>query len=128
MYTFYQKFLHWLIRFKHSPKNRCKNVSKLHKILILLSVPVLYVTMSTMSFSGIVMSEAGGYGINFFGFYKIPSFLEKSDFLSSWAHFIHSQFGFIAAGIILLHILASLYHHFVLKDNTLKNMLFKPDR
>jgi cytochrome b561 len=106
-------------------KTRSGSVSSnnFHKVLIKISVPVLYLMMLTMALSGFVMTYAAGYDLNFFGVYKIPSFMEKSHDISAFVNIIHKTGAFFALFIFASHILAAFYHHFYLKDESLKSML-----
>lgn len=94
------------------------------QILSKLSVPVLYLSLLTMIFSGIVMSNAGGYPINVFNLFIFPDFIGKNIAIAQAANTVHKTMAWIIIGLIVLHTLAALYHQFILKDNLLKRMLF----
>lgn len=83
---------------------------------------LLYLFMLIMPISGVMMSRFGGYDIPVFGLFTISS-LEKNKELATLSHTIHvtAIWGFIA--LIVLHIGAAFYHHFVRKDNVLIRML-----
>lgn len=88
-----------------------------------LSAPVLYLAMITMPLSGIVMSQAGGHPISVFGWFTVPTFIEKNEALGKLAWQLHGLAGKIFIGLICLHILAALYHQLVLKNNLLGRMI-----
>jgi cytochrome b561 len=82
----------------------------------------LYLCMFLMPISGIMMSRFGGYDIDVFGLFVIPA-LEKNAELAYAFHTIHEITAFGFSGLIILHICAALYHHFIFKDNTLIKMI-----
>jgi len=83
---------------------------------------LLYVFMLIMPISGVMMSRFAGYDISVFGLFVIPG-LEKNEGLSTLFHTIHvtAIWGFIA--VIIMHIGAAFYHHFIRKDNVLMRMI-----
>lgn len=84
---------------------------------------LLYVFMLTMPISGVLMSRFGGYDISVFNIFTIPAAAEKNMEL---AGLFHSTHGYAAWGFVILivtHILAAFYHHFIRKDNTLIRMI-----
>lgn len=83
---------------------------------------ILYILMVVMPLSGFLMSTMGGRSIDMFGVFTIESF-EKNQSVSSQAHDIHMTVAWVIAGLIILHTLGALYHHFIHKDNVLKRML-----
>lgn len=83
----------------------------------------LYLFMVVYPFSGFLMSVMGGRGVDVFSFIHVPAFTDgKTDFASN-AHYIHVNLTYFAIGLISFHILAALYHHFVVKDDVLKRMI-----
>jgi cytochrome b561 len=94
-----------------------------HKILIKASVPLLYLGMFLMAFSGFVFAIASGYGIKFFNIIDIPLLFDKSDMIRDFFVSVHVIVAPLMMVLIILHFLASLYHHFYLKDGTLKSMV-----
>lgn len=84
---------------------------------------LLYVFMLMMPISGLLMSYFGGYPISVFELFIIPSASEKTIELAKIFHTIHeyAAWGFVT--LIIVHILAALYHHFIRKDTTLIRMI-----
>lgn len=83
---------------------------------------LLYLFMFLMPISGILMTRFGGHEINVFNLFTLSAF-EKNVELSKIFHDIHFTSAFLFAGLIGLHILAGLYHHFIRKDNVLIRMI-----
>jgi cytochrome b561 len=88
-----------------------------------LSAPVLYILMLMMPISGIIMSQGGGHAISLFGWFTLPSLIEKNPFLGKLAWQIHGYTGKMLIGMIGLHFIAALYHQWILKNNLLRRMI-----
>ena len=83
---------------------------------------LLYISLFTMVFSGWGMSSWGGHAVSFWGLnLALPVVLDKTfgHLLAS----IHLWAAWTLFSLIVLHLLAALYHHFFLRDNVLSGML-----
>lgn len=74
----------------------------------------LYLLMVLVPVSGYLMSNAGGYPINFFGLGELPALVGKSKGLGGFAHEAHELMGFAILAVILLHVAGAIKHR--LKD------------
>lgn len=83
----------------------------------------LYICMLVMPASGIIMSQAAGYTANFFFAYQLPALCEKNAAISHIAHETHTYASWVLMALVVLHVLASLKHHFILKDRILRRMM-----
>ncbi len=83
----------------------------------------LYAVMLIMPLSGYVMSMGGGHGITFFGMWKIPDFIGKNESLAYLGHEIHEITATIIYVLVVLHILAALYHYYIKGNGVLTRML-----
>ncbi len=92
-------------------------------LLSRLSAPILYLAMITMPVSGLTMSQAGGHPVSIFGWYTLPTLIDKNPALGKLAWQIHGYAGKIFIALICLHILAALYHQLILKNNLLGRMI-----
>jgi cytochrome b561 len=101
------------------------SLSSWHHRLAKLSPFAFYSLMFLMPLSGIVLSQAAGYPINLYNIATLPTLLFKNPDLSKTAALIHKYGAFAFIGILILHISAAFYHHFILKTNILKRMLPK---
>ena len=61
--------------------------------------------------------------VNFFGLFTIPCMISKNEHLGNILDFTHETLGYLILVLVGIHILAALYHHFIVKDNVLKRML-----
>lgn len=93
----------------------------LHKFVANTNIKLLYLFMFVMPTSGIIMSLYSGRNIDAFLF-TIPSF--KTDVpISKLAGMVHGYSAIILCILIGLHLSGALFHHFILKNNTLRKML-----
>ena len=82
----------------------------------------LYVTMLLMPVTGICYMLGNGYGLTLFGM----ELAERTDIETPWLATIgsvHSPLAWLFLGMLLGHTIAALYHHWVLRDDTMKRML-----
>ncbi|MBK8570719.1 MAG: cytochrome b [Nitrosomonadales bacterium] len=82
----------------------------------------LYALMIAMPLAGWLLLSAEGKPIPFFGLH-LPTLIGKSKFLADVIEEIHEAGGTIGYFLIGLHAAAALYHHYFVRDNTLRRML-----
>ena len=86
---------------------------------------LIYALLVAMPLIGWAQSSARARHFKLFGL-PVPSLVRHdADFaetLASW----HAQLAWVLLGLIGLHALAALYHHYVLRDHVLKAMLPRP--
>ena len=82
----------------------------------------LYVLMFAQPLSGIMMSQAAGFPVSFFGFFEFPLFLDKNPELAKTFLSIHGTVWIILVISGTGHAGAALHHHFIKKDNVLRQM------
>ncbi|AIF46954.1 cytochrome b [Dyella japonica] len=82
----------------------------------------LYVLLLVQPLLGWALSSAEGKPVHFFGL-TLPSLVasdeDLADRLTDW----HQGVAWVLLALITLHVAASLWHHFVLRDRTLRMML-----
>ena len=85
---------------------------------------LLYVLLVAQVVLGFLFRWAQGHPAGFFGLFSIPGPFGQLDRpVRRQIHEIHEWVGWAIVIIALLHALAALYHHYVLKDRVLKRML-----
>ncbi len=89
-----------------------------------INIFFLYFLMVAMPISGITSSLMSGHDISFYGIFSIKAVGSYST-IAEYAGFAHGIMAFIFVTLITLHIIAALYHHFILKDNILRRMINK---
>jgi len=84
---------------------------------------MLYSIMFLMPLTGWLMSSATGFPVSVFGFFTLPDLIKPDKALQHFFATAHNYIAYAAIGLISLHILAALKHHFIDKDNILRRML-----
>ena len=82
----------------------------------------LYVLMIGMPLMGWLTLSAEGKVVTFFGLH-LPQLVGESKSVANWAKEFHETGGTIGYFLIGLHAAAALFHHYVVRDNTLRRML-----
>ncbi|MGZ8227853.1 MAG: cytochrome b [Methylococcaceae bacterium] len=82
----------------------------------------LYVLMIGMPLAGWLMLSAEGKPIPFFGL-ELPALIGESKEVAELIKEVHQTAGKTGYFLIGFHAAAALFHHFVLRDNTLRRML-----
>ena len=83
----------------------------------------LYVLMLVIPLSGWLMSSAKGFQTVWFGVLPIPDLLEKNKELGAVLAEVHESLNIILILVLLIHIAATIKHHVLDKDDTLRRML-----
>lgn len=100
------------------------NTPHWESILIRLVHYLFYAFVIVMPITGIVMTLAKNHPLSFWGITNINlSFIPKNEALGHFMAQWHLYFAWGLFGLIVLHTLAALKHHFVNKDDVLKRML-----
>ncbi|MDO9125791.1 cytochrome b [Parvibaculum sp.] len=81
----------------------------------------LYASVTLQPVFGLLMvttskGEPVAYGV-------IPLKIVQNDTINEIGHVLHGVNGFLLTALVAVHILAALYHHFIVRDNVLKRML-----
>ena len=85
---------------------------------------LLYVLLVAQVALGFLFRWAQGHPAGFFGLFAIPGPFGQLDRpMRHQIHSLHEWIGWAIVIIAVLHALAALYHHYVLKDRVLKRML-----
>lgn len=97
-------------------------LSPLFKNIARLAHGLLYVLMVLIPLSGWLMSSAKGFQTVWFGVLPIPDLLPRDKELGDRLQDVHEVLNVALMLTLTGHVLAALWHHFVLKDDTLKRM------
>lgn len=84
---------------------------------------LLYVLMLYMPLTGWLMSSAAGFGVSVFGIISMPALVAPDKELAALFNEMHEIGLWAFGGLITLHVLAALFHHFYYKDAILVRML-----
>ncbi len=83
---------------------------------------LLYAWMLAMPLAGWLLLSAEGKTVALFGL-ELPALVGKDKALATQVKDLHQLAGRIGYGLIALHAAAALWHHSVLRDDTLQRML-----
>jgi len=93
------------------------------QMLVTKSMKVyLYALMLVMPLLGWWHLSANDEAINFF-FIPMPAIAPVSEAMADFSGEVHEIFGISGYFFIGIHALAALYHHYLVKDDTLRRML-----
>ena len=83
----------------------------------------LYVLIFAIPLSGWTMSSARNFTVSWFGLFELPNLVGQDKALYDALHETHEILATALIVVAVLHVLAALKHHFVLKDDVLRRML-----
>lgn len=83
----------------------------------------LFAVLVVQPILGVILVTADGHHVGVYGLFQLPLFLPKNHALHEAAEHIHDWLPWFIAALILLHVVAALYHHFVRRDDVLRRML-----
>ena len=84
----------------------------------------LYIFMLAMPLLGWALLSAKGAPIPFFGL-QLPALLNESKALAESIKEVHETVATVGYFLVGLHAAAALYHHYLLRDDTLRRMSLK---
>ena len=76
-----------------------------------------------MPIVGYLANSAYGASTPFFGLFELPRIIGKNEELATQLFTLHRWVGWLVIVLVLTHISAALYHHFIHRDAVLKRML-----
>ena len=82
----------------------------------------LYLLMISMPLAGWLTLSAEGEAIPFFGL-QLPALIAENEALAEIIKEVHETGAVVGYFLIGLHAAAALFHHYVVRDNTLRRML-----
>jgi cytochrome b561 len=84
---------------------------------------LLYLLILLQPLSGWAMSSAANYPVTLFGWFQFPALVAPSHDLHEALEELHEVLFYALAAVAVLHAAAALYHHFWMKDDSLRRML-----
>ena len=82
----------------------------------------LYLMLFVQIFNGMARFATAGYKVPFFGLFEVGLPMQKDEAMNELIGDLHGIFPIVILVLLGIHILAALYHHYWLKDNTLRRM------
>lgn len=83
---------------------------------------LLYGLMLALPLSGWLMSSAKGVPTVWLGLWALPDLLPRDRALGEWLENVHAALSWLMVAMVVSHIVAAVYHHRVLRDDTLRRM------
>jgi cytochrome b561 len=84
---------------------------------------LLYLLILLQPLTGWAMSSAANRPVSLFGWIKFPALVAPNHGLHEGLEEVHETLFIVLAVVALLHAAAALYHHFWMKDDTMRRML-----
>jgi len=84
---------------------------------------LMYLLILVMTVLGWAATDFRGWPVTLFGVIPLPALANKGD---AWAHTagdVHSFLVNVLLALVVVHVAAALYHHFVARDRVLRRML-----
>lgn len=96
---------------------------KKSELAALLTHNLFYLLVLLLFISGYLISTDEGKGIDVFNWFTVPALFADDSNRADLAGEIHELMAYGFMFLTAIHALAALYHHFIVKDFTLKRML-----
>ena len=109
-------------RWTHRPPALPSSMPHWEKRAAEVSHRMLYVLLFAAPLTGWLMSSAKGFQTVLFGALPIPDLLQKNPPLGEALDAVHVALVWMLLGLIGLHVLAALKHHFIDRDEVLARM------
>ena len=122
--------LFYVWKFFSDPPKEVGHLNGFQKTLSKFVKFSLLIIMLLYPLTGYIMSSAGGKSIKLFDKWDVPLFIDKGTTIFGYelggiANSLHGYLMYATIGLLLLHIIGALFHHFIMKDDTLKRMTTK---
>lgn len=98
------------------------SVSSWQHYMAMLMHGAFYALMIVMPIAGWAILNAEGKPIPFWGL-ELPALISENQDLAHTIEELHETAGLVFYYLLALHAFAALFHHYVLKDDTLRRML-----
>ena len=84
---------------------------------------LLMLWLVAMPLTGWTMSSAAGRPVSFWGWFTLPPLVAPDRAFAHTMAEIHETLALLGLALIAVHVAAALWHHVVVKDDTLRRML-----
>ena len=112
-------------RAKHVRNLPKHGLSLLNELAAKVAHLSIYIALIALPILGLLQTNATGKEATFLGLFTLPKLINPNDDLAESLQDYHAYAAWILIALICLHILAALWHHFILKDNVLESMKIK---
>jgi cytochrome b561 len=84
---------------------------------------LLYLLILAQPLTGWIVSSSGNYPVTLFNWFQFPAIVGENHDLHELMEEVHEVLFFALLAVAVVHVVAALYHHVVLKDGVLRRML-----
>lgn len=84
----------------------------------------LYVLLFLQPIFGILMSQAFGHSVTFFGLFTLPTLMGRNPGAGSVFSEMHEVTALLLTICVVIHAAAAVKHHYIDRDRTLMRMIF----
>lgn len=109
-------------RWSHPPPPLPEGMRPVERLAARASHSLLYLLLLALPLSGWLFSSASGVAVSWFGWFALPDLVTTSKPLAHDLARIHAMLSILLAALLLVHIAAALWHHFVRRDSVLLRM------
>ena len=111
-----------LWRFSHRPPDLPESMPSLEKKAAKTTHGLLYGLMFGLPLSGWLIHSAAGYPFKVFAWFSLPALIAVDKASQEQAATVHEIAAWLLLALLALHLLATLKHHFVDRDNVFNSM------
>lgn len=84
---------------------------------------LLYVLLFAQPAVGFLQSNAANFPVVYWGFLPLPALIGPNEAIADDLLTLHAALGILFATLVIVHSIAALRHHFLLRDDVLRRML-----
>ncbi|WP_370978457.1 cytochrome b [Agaribacterium sp. ZY112] len=96
--------------------------TQLEKFMAHMAHLALYGILLLMPLTGLLVNVTRALDTSVFGLFTIPGFEERNMQMYLMMLDVHSFLEYVCYLLLLAHVGASMFHHFILKDDTMRRM------
>lgn len=100
-------------------------LSLITKIAANLVHMVIYGCLIILPVLGLLQTNASGKDASFFGLFPLPHIIAYNEDIADMLQDYHEYIAWGLVALVAVHLLAALWHHFILKDSVLESMKIK---
>lgn len=119
---FFLAILRLIVRAATTAPPEPRSFSPLVKIAARLNHWALYAILFVMPVTGYMFSSAGGYSLRYFWTFSWPRMFAGDKAIAHAGEIAHDTLAYLVYLVVGLHIAATLWHAFIVKDETLARM------
>ena len=116
-------FLRFFWRLSHAPPIVAETMTRWQRFASHAVHVLLYLLIFVVPLSGWVMSSAKGFQTIWFGVLPLPDLVSKDKAVADFLTSTHKNLNYTLLALVVLHVAATVKHHFIDHDATLRRIL-----